>query len=72
MFERAARRGFAKNIIQSYQTTVLIDRFVASVLLGMLPRKVTNLHTGDLNWGNFLASFSELESYGTTRRKSVS
>jgi len=31
MFERAARRGFAKNIIQSYQTTVLIESFSSEV-----------------------------------------
>lgn len=30
MFERAVRRGFAKNIIQSYQTTVLISLSSAS------------------------------------------
>ena len=28
MFERAARRGFARTSIRSYQTTVLIEFFV--------------------------------------------
>jgi hypothetical protein len=35
MFERAARRGFAKNIIQSYQTTVLIESLSLKSLKGL-------------------------------------